>query len=416
MDSRNNGSSRVGSVSNVELDKLTTSNSRDNKVKLVVNEVNNLNSLTKPSFVEHIDKDVKEAMKVEAAVVHRQPSNIPTMSGLKQISIQDFAFARSSAIKNFVKLLVDQRQFSLSSIKRVVHHVLVKSHSVIGQSVMKKPSGLHVTEMFDPLVFQSGSFSLFPGSCPLVPTQMILNHRAVCKVCSIEVSGLSANCYFSTMHKCITHGWKMPVEIENISPVYRTAGNYPAVTLYNESTSKEFEDMVNHGVLVECVNTLGRSLVLHPLGVVVKKSDIVRAHVLVDVSVKDQTSMHLANSKLLAMIPPQPKIKARITSDYTATGVNRAAYSPSFQYPGLQDGIRLIKRGCFLGKTDITRYFHSFPIAYESRYLGSLEFKGKIYQYARCALDSLLVHTIVQLGQLNLNFGFVTYLELTPLI
>lgn len=360
---------------------VPSTNSRKKKINEVVN---NLDLLTLPSLVQNTDQDVNAIVIDTVAVDNKEHISIPFV-GSKHISIQDFAFSRSNAVKNFVKLLVDQKQFSLSSIKRVVHHVLVKSHSVIGQSVMKKPSGLHVAEMFDPLVFQPGSFSLLRGSCPLIPVQMVYNHRAVCKLCSGVASGLSSDCYFYTMHKCITHGWKMPVVVENISAVYRTSGNYPAVTLYDESTSKEFQDMVNHGVLIESKQYIGRSLVMNPLGVVVKKSDIVRAHVLVDVTVKDQTSLHLANSKLLAMVPPQPKIKARITSDYTASGVNRAAYSPSFQYPGLQDGIRLIKRGCFLGKTDITRYFHSFPIAYESRYLGALEFKGKYYQYARCA-------------------------------
>jgi hypothetical protein len=140
--------------------------------------------------------------------------------------------------------------------------------------------------------------------------------------------------------------------------------------------------MITHGVLIKMPTDSDRICVCSPLGVVVKKSDIARAQILVSVKVDDQWTMNEANRKLL--IINQSKIKARITTDFTASGINRASYSPAFQYPSLLDGIQMLFRGCYMGKTDITRYFHSFPLASESRWLCEVRFQGHAYQYGRC--------------------------------
>lgn len=300
----------------------------------------------------------------------------------KSYSISEYAFKSSAAVNNFVALLVEKEQFSLAAIKRASHRELRRRGSMISEAVAKKPSGLHVREMFDPLVFQSGQFSLFPESHPLRADRMAERHRAGCPLCRSSGSGIASSCYFSAMLRCITHGWRWPVDESYISPKYHTDGNYPAMDQFSGSTSKEFLDMVDTGVLIPFSMMPGRRAVRNPLGVVVKKSDIVRGLVLVNVVVKDQASMDEANKQLLLI--GQPRIKARITTDFTASGVNWASYSPPFQYPSLQDGLRLISRRCFIGKTDVTRYFHSFAIAYESRHLCVVFYQGVYYVYARC--------------------------------
>ena len=68
----------------------------------------------------------------------------------------------------------------------------------------------------------------------------------------------------------------------------------------------------------------------------------------------------------------------------TATGVNGACISPSFSYPRFSDGINIIERNAYLGKTDISRYFHSFPLAFDIRDLFRVIFLGLLYCYGRC--------------------------------
>lgn len=140
--------------------------------------------------------------------------------------------------------------------------------------------------------------------------------------------------------------------------------------------------MVSHGVLVPRTCTIG---IVSPMGSVVKNSDIMRAKVLAGITVKDQASLTAATLQLTSM--GQPKIKSRITTDVSATGINNAAYSPPFMYPSLQDGLRLIRRGGYLGKADIGRYFHSFPLAYEARKYFNVEFElqgCRQWTYVRC--------------------------------
>ncbi len=140
--------------------------------------------------------------------------------------------------------------------------------------------------------------------------------------------------------------------------------------------------MVSNGVLVQCGTARSPNGIRSPLGVVVKNSDKMRSSVLVGVKVEDEASMSEANTRLSEL--RFTEIKARITSDLSASGVNRAAYTPPFSYPSLQDGIRLIKRFSYIGKCDVSRYFHSFPLAYEARHLFEVEYDGVMYTYARC--------------------------------
>jgi len=104
--------------------------------------------------------------------------------------------------------------------------------------------------------------------------------------------------------------------------------------------------------------------------------------VLTQVVVNDSGSMISANEALVAL--GLPEIKARLTNDLTASGVNRAALVPPFRYPSLVDGLGICRRDCFLGKCDVSRYFHSFPIAYEARWMFLLMFASVLYVGCRC--------------------------------
>lgn len=242
---------------------------------------------------------------------------------------------------------------------------------------MRKPDGLSVRDMFDRKLFQPGSWTLNPTTYPLRVDKMAYYHTLSCVECT-QYGGVAPHCYFSTMLRCVTHGWHPPCDYASITPKYRTRGNYPTVALFDGSARKEFEDMRANGVLIPTT----RPRLVNPMGIVLKNSDKMRARVLVQVNVVDQESLTRASERLVAA--GHPKIKCRVTTDLSATGVNRASYAPPFRYPSLGDALRVIKRGGFIASGDVSRYFHTFPLAIDGRSHWCVEYGGEFWAYARC--------------------------------
>lgn len=245
--------------------------------------------------------------------------------------------------------------------------------------VVAKPDGLSVTDMFNKQLFQPGSFSLDPRSFDLIPAQMKLYHCSHCTTCKPS-NMVVPTCYFATMMKCITHGWHPPCNYAAIFPKYRTNGNYPSVAQYAVSAKKEFDDMVAHGVVIPC--TLANIKLVNPIGAILKNSDKVRAKVLAAVHIVDQASLTLASDTLVAA--GHAKVKVRLTTDLSATGINRASLAPPFRYPSLGDALRVVKRNGYIASGDVSRYFHSFPLAIDGRYYWVVEYGGIYWTYARC--------------------------------
>ena len=294
------------------------------------------------------------------------------------------SFQRSVTVQSFVKYLVKSKTFSLGHVKRRMHSYLSSERGRKEQfNQIPKADGRSVHDMYDPLLFQSGATTLPEGSHPLKTREMIAYHRNICDRCSDQPVGtLSTHCYFYKMVACIEKGWNPPIDEQRIYRRYRPprGHNYSTVTQFNVSTEKEFLDMQSHGVVVPCVSSPRG--IINPLGSVVKGSDKVRARVIAGVAVVDQSSLTKASDILVSK--RQPKIKARITTDPTSTGINQAAYSPAFSYPSLSDGLMLLYRCCWLAKADIGRYFHSFPLAVECRDLFQVWYREQLWHYARC--------------------------------
>jgi hypothetical protein len=299
-------------------------------------------------------------------------------------SIAEYGFKRSQAVNGFIRVLVEAKQFTLASIKRVVHqHLVVNQRTALSQQVLRKPNGNHIAEMFDSHLMQSGNISILSGTCPLKSERFLELHRMACGKCAEWPTGtIAPGCRFESMLRCITHGWLPPVAEDRIRPVYRVhKGNYPGVARFDTSSRKEFHKMISNQTVIRREHSAPNG-VRSPLGTVVKNADITRARMLVNIEVSDQVTLDRANEALEAR--GDNPIKARIISDITAPGINRAAYSPPFSYPSLQDGIRMLKRHCYIGKCDVSRYFHSFPLAYSIRHLFEVEFDGELFTYARC--------------------------------
>jgi hypothetical protein len=325
------------------------------------------------------------------------PSSSSSMVGLVGPPLLHYSsrlpgpFSKSSVVQHFIQQMVSAKTFSLAGIKRAMLHY-IHSRTTTSPSVSRdallgilKPNGLHISEMFDEKLFQHGSSLLPVDSYPLKPSVMWNYHRSICNVCSLVTSGswMDTSCYIKSMLLCITHGWHPPIDSANITPKYSTVGNYPTIDLYPESVSKEFEDMVSHGVVVPFYDFYSTPLsIINPLGAILKNSDKVRAKTQAGIVITDQSTLSQASNTLISM--GFPKIKSRIITDVTATGINGAAYSPPFRYPSFHDGLRLISKNCYMGKTDVGRYFHSFPLALLVRSLFLISLFGRLYAYARC--------------------------------
>jgi hypothetical protein len=289
------------------------------------------------------------------------------------------AFKSNSAVKSFLAHLVKEKTFSIGSVKRGMHLYLLETEGASLKEKLgrRKPNGLVVTEMFRPDMFECGEVKVQDHT--LLVDRMDEYHVPSCDTCSKQKS-VQESCYFFAMRKCITHGWKPLIQTELIKPAYLVEGNYASMELYHASTAKEFGKMILHKVVQEVSD--GTAGLVSPMGAVVKNSDKRRALVITGVSVKDQASMTKASTMLESKgFPP---IKARVTHDLTASGLNASTLTPAFRYPGLADGLKMIKRGCWLAKGDVSRYFHSFPLASESRPFFLLRFLGACYMLLRC--------------------------------
>lgn len=294
------------------------------------------------------------------------------------------SFKRSVTVQRFIKYLVGAKTFSLGHVKRRMHSYLSTERGRKQQfNQIVKADGRLVQDMFDPVLFRPGEERLPEGSHPLHTDKMIYYHKNICSACRSQPTGvLAKDCYFATMVACVDCGWDPPIDESKIYRRYKAppGHNYKTVSQFHVSTRKEFDDMRGHGVVERCEpDPRGR---INPLGSVVKGADKVRARVIAGVEVVDQDTLTEASDFLVDK--GLPRIKARVITDVTATGINGAAYSPPFSYPSLADGLMLVYRNCYCAKADIGRFFHSFPFALRCRYLFMIYFMGLLWWYARC--------------------------------
>jgi len=268
---------------------------------------------------------------------------------------EDVILKRSRVVKDFILLLASQGHFSAGGLKRAVHRLWKSSSS---RPVL--PDCFDPNAMFDKQLFIPGDG---PVSSALQPRAMARHHMTICPGCR-ALGRVPPTCYFSGMLKCVTHGWKPPLDSGSILPRFNLA-NSPKVKLFETQVRTEFENMISNNVVApiprSVIDIESSPLYINPIGAVIKNSDIHRARALVGVEVSDSASLAKASQLLIDI--GQPKIKCRITTDCTGSGLNAATYSPSFAYPSLSEGLKLVEKDCYLAKGDVSRYFNSFPFA-----------------------------------------------------
>ena len=278
--------------------------------------------------------------------------------------------------KGYFRDLIESNSFSVTGLKRASAKCWSQTR---GHRTIKR-DGRYIAEMFDPDIFRCGTA---PVDSKLNVEAMKAMHARGCPKCRqyFESEGiLEPSCYANQMMSTITHGWKPVIDLDRIQPMYDIKNN-KKIDMFSESVDKEMSEMKDHHVLIRLEGSLRACHVVNPLGVTLKSSDIIRARTLVGIEVVDQESLLAASRALISA--GYAKIKVRMTTDCSGSGLNRAAYSPSFSYPSFSHALRKVRRGCFLAKGDISRYFHSFPLAREFSELLVIEYQDEYLQYCR---------------------------------
>lgn len=95
------------------------------------------------------------------------------------------------------------------------------------------------------------------------------------------------------------------------------------------------------------------------------------------------------------------EVKVRMTSNCSASGVNRAILDKLFSYPSMQQALQNVYKDCWLEKGDIKSYLWCYSLASTTQQLFLVSYKGISYVYTRCPFGFKLC--IFLLGQQRLD-------------
>jgi hypothetical protein len=284
---------------------------------------------------------------------------------------REIVLSEATPVKKILLEWASAKSFSIGGLKRSIH-TLWKERQSSGEPEV--PNHLSARDMFDERLFRCGDV---PVESPLQPEVMASFHRTICRSCRAH-GDIDPGCYFRRMLDCIIYGWNPPIHRPDIKP-RANLKNSKNASVYSVQMKKEFQMMQDHGV-VELARE-DQVICINPMGAVVKNSDKQRAKTLVHVNVVDSDSLQEASDRLVAI--GQPKIKCRISTDCTGSGLNGASNSPRFAYSSISQALRLVEREGYMGKGDISRYFYSFPLAEKAKELFGFRLFGSTWRFRR---------------------------------
>jgi hypothetical protein len=285
----------------------------------------------------------------------------PTLSGTAPPFVP---FTQLVSVVNMLRTLQSTQSLSMGLIKQAVR----KAMAALSYCPPPKPHAFDVEDMFVPTMFQGGAYPLPPEDRPLNVEAMDSFHIAACDLCA-EGRVVHSSCYWYLMRLPIQNGWVPDIDTSSIYQQYSASGddgNHRSAGIYPGTVRKEIESQLAAGIC-SAFPTAPPGAIINPLGVVIKKSDIARAKNCTGITIKDQQTLDASNAILA--IKGMAKVKGRPITDATATGANAALRTPPFSNSGIGDAVALISPGCVMGKLDVSRYFHQFPMAPSSRWL-----------------------------------------------
>jgi hypothetical protein len=287
-------------------------------------------------------------------------------------------FSEVVSIYEILNTLRGKGQFSLGAVKRALKRTMAAASN--RSVVPDRPHAFDVVGMYDPIMFKGGLHPLPPGDSPLKVPVMDSYHIASCPKCSDSVDPL---CYWHGLREPLANGWLPPIKVSSIQPLYDATGldgNHKSASIFPATIQKELAAQVELGICTPFHSPVLEGLIA-PLGASLRTSDKTKAFALTGIKIVDQASLDKANSILLDK--GIPKIKVRPIHDATSVGINEASYVAHFSNSGIDDAIPLISQNCYMGKLDVSRFFHNFPLAPEIRYLFWVFFAFVFYQMNR---------------------------------
>ena len=299
------------------------------------------------------------------------------------LSIEARTVHKSEAVRLLVSRIVSMKQFSFVALKKKTkelfkeHLLNVNQHS----ACLDKRDSLSISSMWNGDLCQSGENELDEGSHKFQVKTMDTFHLEACPKCSVS-QAIRPDCYWPQLRRCITHGWNPPV-VRPIETQYHTRGNNRLSAKFSKSFEKGVAAFVADGVLVSCEDSQVRpdNLVINPMGMVLRKSDMARAKLLTGIDIVDQESLTRANMELEGQ--KMLEVKCRVSTNASAKGINAAMLIPPFSYATVQSAVEIIKKDDWLGKGDVEKYFLNFPFAVEARWMFGVCVLSLVYFFAK---------------------------------
>jgi hypothetical protein len=291
----------------------------------------------------------------------RVPSSTHALSGGAPSYVP---FTQLQSVVTILRDLQKDECLTLGHVKLAARRAM----AALGYCSSPKPNAFFVEEMFVPHMFQGGADPLPPGDRPLDVLAMDKFHVAACTLC-VTGNVVHSDCYWHLMRLPIQNGWVPHLSRFTFYPKYSASGadgNHLSASLYPGTVQKEIQAQLEAGICT-AFPAAPPGVIVNPLGVIIKKSDIARAKNCTGVLIKCQPSLDAANAILKSK--GLPVVKGRPITDATATGANEVMTTPPFSNSGIGDAVALISPGCVMGKLDVSRYFHQFPMAPSARWL-----------------------------------------------
>ena len=351
------------------------------------------------------------------------------------------------AVRQLVSYLVGIRAFVPSDLRRGYMRQLAARRRATGEAGIfahNKPHAGSVEEMASVRdFFRTGDALLPPGQHNLKPEVIERNHRRSCTECLSSNELCSRGC---NLRDLVLYGW-LPVLTKAPKKRREQTTNYPKIDIFPEPAKAAFEKAVECGSAVgfpgrnasmevfsdiTCIRSEMEEEtddgvvyryfydgLFHPLNVIFKKSDEHRVRIFtrqaavpfltwmaqqedVETDTKvlaqrfltvhegnpsvaismGETELLEANDQLLAL--GFSAVKGRIATDCTVSGLNEAAWVPSFSMSTPSDGFRLMTRNCFQIKADLENFFQTLPLAIKAWCLFSVLFFGAYWTFRNC--------------------------------
>ncbi len=297
--------------------------------------------------------------------------------------------------------------------KRVYREILEK----LGRNgvVDDRPASLSPQELVEahPEAFTAGKERC--GRRRLCPHAWRAGHLAHCRLFQ-ETGEIAPGCYMNRLLRTVEWGWSptpRQAEYERLNwrsfeddkAIASAERNGPAARPFRRSLTLAVDELVAAGVVREVspAETRRNPVLVNPVNMVLKNSDIVRARMLHGIDLVDDDSVRRAGARLAER--GERKIKLRPVFDMRKSGLNSCFAPVPYRAHDLSGATEGMERDGFLFSIDISSYYHHFAISEEFSYACAFIFNGRLYRflYAPFGMISAPIYCLAFSSELRLQ-------------